>query len=728
MAPKKTRPKRKSSGAASSDNATPAPKPPLACHRARFFNWAPSPVVALAARPGSDTAVVCVARGDGSLELVDGDARWSQTLRVAGRRDVVATSLAWVGGAVYGGTASGVLFRADFAAGALADATDALGGAVWDLATDPRAPARLDACCDDGTLRVFDAAEDGALAYVGALRAAAGARALCCAWAALGGERAVFCGCDDGSVRRVDARTGGSGCRMTVERGPNGEDAAVWCVAVVDHREGEDEACVVASGDSTGAVCLWDGALGVLLRRFRRHEGDVLCLATVGGARVFASGVDAKVACVERGGDGAWTWAAAHRPHVLDVRALCATSVQRKGGRVATLVSGGLDAKLCTYAAAPGAPFPAKRPARLWPFPDRSVVAAAPGAGLAACVHGDRVDVWRLRAPPELALRVAAADSRNLAFACLADAPAGGEKGEALLVFGDCERRARCLHVFDAGDPGAGPLRAAAVAGARGLPPAAAAAVAGGAVALLDAKRGRVALYDLRRGADGALELVAGGCIAFDAALAPSLVALRGGVVAVARRGGAAAVARRGDAAFAPLAGAEACGAVAVASRGLVVAACLDPARPPLVALDADAARGGGAAPAATAAAQAVLDAAARLWAPRKDALVGLCANDDDVVLAYSHGAVLRADCRAAAPDAPADAPAKRGFNPFKKRRPEAAPPPDHGAAASLTARYTPILDASWLDASSLLVAECPWLDVARSMAAAPIERKQFGK
>ena len=42
--------------------------------------------------------------------------------------------------------------------------------------------------------------------------------------------------------------------------------------------------------------------------------------------------------------------------------------------------------------------------------------------------------------------------------------------------------------------------------------------------------------------------------------------------------------------------------------------------------------------------------------------------------------------------------------------------------------RYTPILDASWLDASSLLVAECPWLDVARSMAAAPIERKLFGK
>ena len=90
-------------------------------------------------------------------------------------------------------------------------------------------------------------------------------------------------------------------------------------------------------------------------------------------------------------------------------------------------------------------------------------------------------------------------------------------------------------------------------------------------------------------------------------------------------------------------------------------------------------------------------------------------------------------DCTAASKD---DAPTKTKFNPFHHRKrarddPDnvaPAEPNDDAAPFSVTTRYTPLLAAKWLSASEILVAENPWLDIARAQTTKPIVRKKFGK
>jgi hypothetical protein len=141
----------------------------LRVHRCRFAEWTPAAIVAVAAKP--DSAEVCLARDDGSFELIDGDLRWTAVERVrrhawrdaierrpatrtddrglflkgrcrrlddgrpptadrlrplpaqvAGRRDVVATCLVWCGGRWFGGGANGIIFEVRFDTGCVAGA------------------------------------------------------------------------------------------------------------------------------------------------------------------------------------------------------------------------------------------------------------------------------------------------------------------------------------------------------------------------------------------------------------------------------------------------------------------------------------------------------------------------------------------------------------------------------------------------------------------------------
>lgn len=653
-------------------------------------------------------AAVAVARADGSFELVDGAARWTSVARVAGRRDAAASSLAWVAGRCYGATASGILFEVDFAAGRIAAETDALGGAVWHLVADARAPARLNACCDDGSIRVFECDEGGTLAYAGALRVATGARCLCGAWAELGASRALFAGCDDGTLRRLDARTGRSSLRLTVD----GDAPRVWSVATLC----DATSCTVASGDSNGAVCLWDGVVGALLRRFARHDADVLSVCVAGGC-VFASGADSKVVCLERDRRGDWAFAAAHRPHVLDVRALC-VSEDRDGRPV--LLSGALDAKLCAYAASNGRSFAERRPARLWPFPGTPCVHACDAPRLAACCHGDRADVWRLAgaggdAPPApvLALRVTAPGPHNLAFACLFALA----EARVLLVLGDGATRTRCLRVEDDG----GALTTDRVAGARRLPPALAAAASGGVLVLACA--GRIVAYDVTPD-----ELTPRASIAC-ACPAPALLALRDGRVACAARGGRVFVAALDAKAAAPAPrGPARAAALAFLADGLLAAATLDPARQ-LCVLDAAAEILESEPRAVVARRQAVLDAAATALTKRKDAPVGLVAGPQDRLLVHSHAYVLLVDTNAAAPPAPPPTPASKHRR--RSRSTTAFVANDDaalsGPAWTFSTLYSPLLAAAWLG-DEILVAENPWLAIARQQTSVgAVARRKYG-
>jgi len=365
----------------------------LKVHRCRFAGWMPDPIHCLAATPAAWGANrVAVARSGGDLELVHVDERWAVEARVAGppmprqTSDKLAAegtggdsagsggalsvegtansgdvrALCWVNGALVGGTLGGLLFAADFAQGVRTRQTDALGGAVWALATPPPVedPSTSDgngrsangasafekdrhelvaAGCEDGTVRIFRVVHDDddflggsgggggngqrSFEYVKTL-GSVGARVTSLAWAppfdSEDGSRSqrlmgpLFAGTADGTIHRFDVAAGRGTARMTLERRgtatgsgaattghPYGDDGdAQWSVvwALLALRDG-----TIVSGDSSGCVQFWDGVQCAHVARQETHAADVLCLAaSADQLSLFASGIDHKVVCLRR--------------------------------------------------------------------------------------------------------------------------------------------------------------------------------------------------------------------------------------------------------------------------------------------------------------------------------------------------------------------------------------------------------------------------------------------
>lgn len=341
-------------------------------HRCRFVKWSASGIVCVAAH----RKWLGVGRADGTVEILEA-LSLRRVRRVRGRDGLVLESLTWVDDELYGSSASGLIVHVLMTDELKATASG--GGAVWQLLTHDD---KLAACCEDGSVRFFKKLE-----YV-EVRRVAHSRCVC---AVFDGPR-LFVGSDDGTIR-------GEQRVMTLEEG-----AIVWCLAMSRH---------LVSGDSRGGVRMWDAALGVELARFARHDADVLCLA-VDADRVFASGVDSKICSY--GFDGEWVATqAAHRPHLLDVRAL----ILRRD----SLVSASLDGKLCVMTADFNG-----RPKRHYP----TIPAMAVSGDYLGALHVDRLDVFKV--PDKLWLRV------HGRFACFdlrgADLAVSGDDTRLLLADG----------------------------------------------------------------------------------------------------------------------------------------------------------------------------------------------------------------------------------------------------------------------------------------------------
>mgnify|MGYP001807574930 CR=1 FL=1 len=203
----------------------------------------------------------------------------------------------------------------------------------------------------------------------------------------------------------------------------------------------------LVSGDSDGAVQMWDGRFGTQLARFNQHRADVLALAaTEDGSAVFAAGVDSRVAQFARvagaapGQPDGWAYTHYKRPHTHDVRALALLAMpgvgrgeraergERGGGggagnANAVLLSGGVDAQLIAYTAQT---FLQEHPHRLSKCPQRpacqatsacgSGTAAGMGAGGASAhaarlmvAQHDIIDVWQLAEAADATASVSAA-------------------------------------------------------------------------------------------------------------------------------------------------------------------------------------------------------------------------------------------------------------------------------------------------------------------------------
>lgn len=145
---------------------------------------------------------------------------------------------------------------------------------------------------------------------------------------------------------------------------------------------------------------VWDGVNGVLCSTFNQHAADIRCVtASPDEDMVFASGTDSRVICLRRlhshgqeggGGSSRWVYSTAHRPHSHDVLslAICSTAEGPK------LISGGLDAKVCSYSLAE---FDQCRPSWILPVPATGIVSSDVSCSVMTVAHRTHIDLWKLR-------------------------------------------------------------------------------------------------------------------------------------------------------------------------------------------------------------------------------------------------------------------------------------------------------------------------------------------
>ena len=195
---------------------------------------------------------------------------------------------------------------------------------------------------------------------------------------------------------------------MTVECYGRSTPTIVWTMKALSDG-------TVVSGDSLGHVQFWDGLTGTLISTFDQNDNkaDVLALdVTSDESKVFTSGVDSRVVCIERqklvgaeyNENSKWIVTHAQRPHTHDVKAM---TILKKfkvnhNGRITKqteiLFTGGIDTKLCTYHVSE---FGLRRPRSLYPWPSlRSPIVAANKAKILTMLRENHVDLYELAAAP----------------------------------------------------------------------------------------------------------------------------------------------------------------------------------------------------------------------------------------------------------------------------------------------------------------------------------------
>lgn len=382
----------------------------LYIHRCRFLDWEPRAIVCMAACASGRMLAVARESGEVEIRLVDEKFRVAGVVPVPGGNGLIR-SMTWSRqvsesqGRLFVGSLDTSVFEIDVPGLRVRRRQDSYGGPVWCLAADPHRDL-LAVGCEDGSVKLFSTADQG-FEFSRALPTV-NSRILSMAWQAPPSPRdspSLFVGAVDGTIRHLDARTGHSAYRMTVEAKNSAHPPLVWSLLALSDG-------TLVSGDSLGAVHFWDGAMGALKQSFWVHEADVLALAaSAAGDTVFASGVDSKLVCLRRPSqagareppgapeDEAWVLAASNRAHSHDLRALAV--VERSGGRggegrrSSLLVSGGVDTKLCTYSVAS---FAHNRPRYIAPYPYYPVasVASARGRRLLMMQHSRKLQLWGL--------------------------------------------------------------------------------------------------------------------------------------------------------------------------------------------------------------------------------------------------------------------------------------------------------------------------------------------
>jgi hypothetical protein len=195
--------------------------------------------------------------------------------------------------------------------------------------------------------------------------------------------------------------------RMSVESKGRRTATKVWSLNSLDDG-------TLVAGNSLGQVQFWNSHTGTLQQTVLQTslQADVLkIVANDKGTKVFCSGVDSRVVCIERpakttGGSTQWKLTHVQRPHSHDVKAMVllpAEEYNQKSKvprRLETLISGGVDTKLCSYMVSA---FGAKRPQAWLPWPMHSPISTSSNPSpprLLSMQRRDRVELYELEKLP----------------------------------------------------------------------------------------------------------------------------------------------------------------------------------------------------------------------------------------------------------------------------------------------------------------------------------------
>lgn len=409
------------------------PSVDLFVHRLRYLRYIPaailciqaSPTVANQSKKKSDT-YVAISRQDGQVELRSTRQKFRTLATVAGWSSTAVHAMAWTcHRTLVGATKDGSLVVIDFQRGHFRNVTPSGGGQIHALDSfrgdnTGNCPSLVGAGCEDGSVRFFqvedhDEDDNNMVMPVISTIPSTGAPILSLSlnrFGAVSKEKSinsplagatVFVGVADGTIRRYDCSQGPSSwkstLRITVESLGRNIPTRIW--ALKSLHDG-----TLVSGDSLGHVQLWDGHSGTLEASFNQNDSkaDVLCLdVTRNQNKIFASGVDSRVICIERSSeateDRKWVLTNAQRPHTHDVQAVavCYRS-KKKGSGSEMLCTGGIDTKLCVYGVNE---FQQQRPHTIFPCPVQSPVSIAAGPRILSVMRRDCVQIYSLAPRPD---------------------------------------------------------------------------------------------------------------------------------------------------------------------------------------------------------------------------------------------------------------------------------------------------------------------------------------
>ena len=408
----------------------PATTLDVTVHRVRHLDYIPTSVLAIA----TSSSLVAISRQDGSLEILEttfiqdygastggGKTKWSPHLfplaTIAGSKRAVAHSLAFVGATgddshhstLVAGSPDGTLWTVQFAGQPrqFQSRIASGGGGVFDLTTCRDDSAHLSSlvagACQDGSIRIWQLFknQDTGLVKIQeppvATLSTTGAPVLSVAWRCekkVGDifHTVIFAGVADGTIRKyymqlqssdldgsIQCLKHKSDLRMTIESRGRRTPTKIWTMESLTDGS-------LVTGNSLGQIQIFDTNTGTLLQSVNQTElkADVLRVTVnASQTKIFASGVDSRVVCLERSsatpvtdpsGSG-WKFTTAQRPHTHDVKAMAVIQGKVSNGStlMEALITGGVDTKLCTYLVSD---FAKKRPQVLYPWPSQSPVSS----------------------------------------------------------------------------------------------------------------------------------------------------------------------------------------------------------------------------------------------------------------------------------------------------------------------------------------------------------------